>query len=410
MSLNIIAYTITNTLGGILMLQILDKKYLKYIFYICLAAIGIFISYNVIFHFGTIWGTVIGLISNIFVLLAPVVIGIVIAYLLYPLTKAIDKFLVKVFKIKHNSHLISVILTYVSVLLFFVLLVYSIYALIGGQFTGNNTISAMVASISGYISKYNELFQYINSKIIESGLSVNIKNYLNQSITQISKYVSLSFSSILEFSMGFGSSVLNTFLGLFISFYLLKDYEFFKNMYNKMMSLFFKEEKLHSISQTGKEINHIISRFIRGQLLDALIVGLLSSIGLSIIGLDFAFLIGFAAGIANIIPYVGPIFGCIPAIIVAVLSPHPINALWAVLVFFIVQQLDGAVISPKVVGDSTGLHPVFIMIAIILGSSFGGILGMLLSVPIMGILKLFATKYIDKKQKTKCVNEISSEK
>jgi predicted PurR-regulated permease PerM len=174
------------------------------------------------------------------------------------------------------------------------------------------------------------------------------------------------------------------------------------------MSLFFKEEKFHSINETGKEINQILSRFIRGQLLDALIVGLLSSIGLSIIGLDFAFLIGFSAGIANIIPYVGPVVGCIPAIIVGVLSSHPINALWAVLVFFIVQQLDGAVISPKVVGDSTGLHPVFIMVAIIIGGYAGGILGMLLSVPIMGIIKLFVVKYYDKKQKLKCESKVKS--
>lgn len=386
----------------------LDKKYIMYIFYICLTASGIFISYNIIFHFNLILGSILSFTGATLSLLAPLIIGVVIAYLLFPLTNAISNALAKILKLKHKPHLVSILLTYICMLLLIVLLIYALYALIGGQINQNQTISMMVASISGYISKYNELFQFINDKITQSGLSVDVKTYLNQAIIQISKYITLSFEGVFQFSKNFGNTVLNIFLGFFISFYLLKDYEFFNKLYFKIMTLFFKAEKLHSINNTAKEINHVISRFIRGQLLDALLVGLLSSIGLTIIGLDYAFLIGFAAGIANIIPYIGPVVGCIPAIIVGILSPNPIIAVWAVLVFFIVQQLDGAVISPKVVGDSTGLHPVFVIMAIIIGGSVYGILGMLLSVPIMGIIKLFVSKYIEKKQKGNPINNIVS--
>jgi len=384
----------------------LDKKFIMYIIYICLAATGIFISYNIIFHFNTMIGSILSTTGAAISLLAPLIIGIVIAYLLFPLSNAISDVLAKVFKLKRRPHLLSVILTYICVLMLIVLLIYAVYALIGGQINQNKTIAMMITSISGYISKYNELFQFTNDKITQSGLSGDIKTYLSQAIVHVSKYVSLSFESIFQFSKSFGNAILNTFLGTFISFYLLKDYEFFKRVYFKIMELFFKAEKLSSINDTAKEINHIISRFIRGQLLDALLVGLLSSIGLTFIGLDYAFLIGFAAGIANIIPYIGPVVGCIPAIIIGLLSPNPIIALWAVLVFFIVQQLDGAIISPKVVGDSTGLHPVFIIMAIIIGGSVDGILGMLLSVPIMGIVKLFVYKYIHKKQNKNHINNI----
>lgn len=376
----------------------LDKKFIMYIFYICLTATGIFISYNIIFHFNSLIISILSFTGATISLLAPLIIGVVMAYLLFPLSNVISNVLAKVFKLKRKPHLLSVILTYISVLLLIVLLIYAIYALIGGQITGNKTISMMIASISGYVAKYNELFQFINDKITQSGLSGDAKTYLSQAIVHVSKYITLSFASVFQFSKSFGNAVLNIFLGTFISFYLLKDYEFFSRIYFKIMALFFKSEKLKSINNTAKEINHIISRFIRGQLLDALLVGLLSSIGLTIIGLDYAFLIGFAAGIANIIPYIGPVVGCIPAIIIGILSPNPVIALWAVLVFFIVQQLDGAVISPKIVGDSTGLHPVFIMMAIIIGGSVNGIVGMILSVPIMGILKLFVFKYIHKKQ------------
>jgi len=162
----------------------------------------------------------------------------------------------------------------------------------------------------------------------------------------------------------------------------------------KIMLLIFNIDKIKAINNNAKEIDNVISKFIRGQLLDGLIVGLLSSVGLIIIGMDFAFLIGFTAGMANIIPYIGPVVGCIPAIIVGLLSPNPIIALWAVVVFIVVQQIDGMIISPKIVGDSTGLHPVFVIMAIAIGGSLGGILGMFLSVPILGVIKLFISKYL----------------
>ena len=253
-------------------------------------------------------------------------------------------------------------------------------------------------TIGDYIKRYNEFFDYINKRITESGLSLDIKGYLSKAIKQVYSYLSVSINSIIKLSAGIGSSIINSFIGLFISFYLLKDYEFFKKLYLNSMSLIMNESKFKSLNKTASEINDIISKFIRGQLLVGLIVGLISSIGLSIIGLDFAFLIGFTAGIANIIPYVGPLIGCIPAIIVGLLSPNPIMALWAVLVLLAVQQLDGAVISPKIVGDSMGLHPIFVIMAITIGGTIAGILGMLLSVPIAGIIKLFLTKLITKRQ------------
>jgi len=270
--------------------------------------------------------------------------------------------------------------------------------MIGGQISSNETLSVMFATIGDYIKRYNEFFDFINKKITESGLSIDIKGYLSQAIKQVYSYLSVSINSIISLFAGIGNIIINSFIGLFISFYLLKDYDFFKKLYLNSVSLIMKESKFKSLNKTLFEINNIMSSFIRGQLLDGLIVGLISSIGLSIIGLDFAFLIGLTAGIANIIPYVGPLIGCIPAIIIGLLSPNPIIALWAVLLLFAVQQLDSAVISPKVVGDSMGIHPIFVIMAITIGGSIAGILGMLLSVPIAGIIKLFLLKIITRRK------------
>ena len=371
-----------------------EKKYLLLIFYICLTVTGIFISYNIVFNISTILGSTLSLISTMAAVLEPLIFGIVIAYLLFPLTDATNKLLAKKFKMNSNLYFISVLCTYMCVLLVFILSIFGIHALIGGKISANNNLSTMVTAIKEYIERYNELFNYVNTKITESGLSGDLKSYLNGAIVYTSTYISQSINNIFEFSQSFGSTVINSYIGLFISFYLLKDYAVLKRNYNKIMPLFFAQKRIQAINTTVQEINNVVSTFIRGQVLDGLIVGLISSIGLTMIGMDFAFLIGFAAGIANIIPYIGPIVGCIPAIIVGLLSPDPMQALWAVLVFFVVQQLDEAIISPKIVGDSTGIHPVLIIMAVIIGASFGGIMGMLLAVPTMGVIKLFVVKYV----------------
>jgi predicted PurR-regulated permease PerM len=384
----------------------LDKKYFNYVLYVVMAATLIFISYNIVFNFSEFLSNIVGIISAAFSMISPLIIGCIIAYLLYPLSKIINTFLDKYLKLKFKTHLISVILTYLVVILSVIVLIYSIYAMIGGQISNNETLSVMFATISDYIKRYNELFDYINNKITQSGLSLDIKGYLSQAIEQVYSYLSVSINGIVTIFAGIGNSILNTFIGVFISFYLLKDNEFFKHLYLNYFCLTMKESNFKRLNKTIFEINHIISMFLRGQLLDGLIVGLISSIGLSIIGIDFAILIGFTAGIANIIPYVGPIIGCIPAIIVGVLSPNPIVALWAVLLLLAVQQLDSAVISPKVVGDSMGLHPIFVIMAITIGGSLAGILGMLLSVPIAGIIKLFLMKIITKRQQEDSSEEV----
>jgi len=372
----------------------LDRKYLKIVLYVALAATLIFISYNMVFNFKVFLSSIGSIIKGAFSIISPLVIGSIIAYLLYPLSKIINKFLDKSLKLKYKTHLISIILTYLAVILLAVILIYSIYVMIGGQISNNKTLSVMFATISDYVKRYNELFDYVNNKITDSGLSLDLKGYFSQAVHQVYAYLSVSINSIVNLFAGIGNGIVNSFIGLFISFYLLKDYDFFKKLYLNNVSLTMKKSKFSSLNKTVHEINDVVSSFIRGQLLDGLIVALISSIGLSVIGIDFAILIGFTAGIANIIPYVGPIIGCVPAVIVGILSPNPIIAVWAVLLLLAVQQLDSAVISPKVVGDSMGLHPIFVIMAITIGGSLAGILGMLLSVPIAGIIKLFLTKIV----------------
>jgi predicted PurR-regulated permease PerM len=143
------------------------------------------------------------------------------------------------------------------------------------------------------------------------------------------------------------------------------------------------------------EINGILSRFVKGALIDAVFIAILSSVALYIIGIDFAVFIGVFAGISNIIPYFGPIIGMIPAFISGWCGGGPGRAVLSVIVLIIVQQIDSNIIYPKVVGTSTGLHPLTVLLAVSVFGYFGGVPAMLVAVPATGILQVFIIKWAE---------------
>ena len=134
-------------------------------------------------------------------------------------------------------------------------------------------------------------------------------------------------------------------------------------------------------------------------MLDALIVAILSSIALSILGLEAAVFIGVFAGICNIIPYFGPVLGMVPAFLMGFCTEGLLQGVLAVVLLFVVQQIDANIIYPKVVGSSTGLHPLMVLLAVTVFGYFGGILGMLIAVPLAGILQVFIVKWAENKER-----------
>ncbi|MEW6230265.1 MAG: AI-2E family transporter, partial [Bacillota bacterium] len=136
------------------------------------------------------------------------------------------------------------------------------------------------------------------------------------------------------------------------------------------------------------EMDHALGSFIRGQLLVSGIVGVLISLGLSIIGVDFALVIGLLAGIFDIIPYFGPVIGAVPAIALALLK-SPVLVIYVVVLFVVVNQIESAIVGPNILGEQIGLHPVAVIFAILAGGHLFGVTGVLLAVPVAAIIKVF---------------------
>ena len=381
-----------------------DWKYIKFCLYAVFTAGLLYIVYLVIGNLDKILAGIVSVFASITSALSPLIFGLVIAYLLSPLVEFINrKFVsrllfkapadpIKQEKLFGHQRTISILITFLLIFLIICFVIYAFAFLIVGGLVFSS-LQNMVQDIVDYFSKYENEFKSWTAAIPNSGIQAQLQSYANDVITWLSD--NFSTKGILSFISGFGGSILNLVLGMVVSIYLLKDKDFFLRLWRKTLHLILPMKANAVVTETLSDINVVVSQFLRGQLLDALIIAVLSSIGLSIIGLDFALFIGCFAGMCNIIPYFGPIISMIPAGLVGLLTGGPKQALFAILVLIIIQQIDSNIIYPRVVGSSIGLHPLFVLISVTVGAAYGGILGMILAVPIAAIIKVLIMKKLD---------------
>ncbi|NTW05989.1 MAG: AI-2E family transporter [Peptococcaceae bacterium] len=382
----------------------MDKVFVKYSAYTIATATAIYLMYIILSNIGSILRVAGNILGSTLSLFSPLIIGLIVAYILHPMVNWIDLAILrrirpsgptsnKSEKYRQLPRTVSVLITYLLFLSVIVLLIYGLYVLISGSLPKNFNLSSMIWVIGNYSQSYEELFSKMILFLQTAGLSENIKGQLLGLVQTAQNFTGQAISGIFSSFQQIWKNLVDIVLGIVIAFYLLKDLEYFKSLYNKTTQLLFCGLPKNIMSGFLAEVDGVISSFIRGQLLVALIVGVISSIALYIVGLDYAVLVGMTAGLCNIIPYFGPVAGSIIAIIVALVTGSPLQALLAVVALLVVQQIDGNIISPKVVGDSMGLHPLFIVLAFIIGGSLYGLLGMLLAVPAAGIVKLLLIRF-----------------
>lgn len=180
------------------------------------------------------------------------------------------------------------------------------------------------------------------------------------------------------------SQTINLILAPILSFYLLLEFSRLGQFCLDLVPVRFRGE----LAQIGGEIGYIIRRFIRGNLLVALLVGVLAVSGLFLIGMDYPLLIGIMVGITNFIPYFGAVISAVLAVFMALLKSKWL-ALYVLGLMLVIQQLEGNIIAPKILGDSVGLHPLVIILVLLIAGELFGIVGLLVAVPLAAIIKVF---------------------
>ncbi len=243
-----------------------------------------------------------------------------------------------------------------------------------------DNFSVYADNVMNFVESNKFRIDYIMDKVDLDAILENAKAKLMELTNHIPDVV----GATVDITSGIIGGIVDVFIGLVFSLYILMDKVNLKKQARVVTKSILKT-KYYGFEKIVKLAYSAFSNFISGQLIEAIILGVLCFIGMSVFGFEYAPLISVIIGITNIIPIVGPILGTVPGALI-LLMINPIRALWFVVFIIIIQQIDSNIIYPKVVGSSIGLPGLWVLFAITVGGGLGGVLGMILAVPIASIL------------------------
>lgn len=302
-------------------------------------------------------------------ILKPFIFSIILAYLLNPIVQVFEKR-----KIRRIFSVLIVYLLFLGVILVFALIL--IPRLI-------KDIKVLVINLPYYSQQIQGMVKGFQETYINSNLPQGIKDVIDESIVNFQDLIIVTLQSILDSVVNAFSKILSIIIVPVIVFYLLKDAEYFK----KQSLLWLPKKHRNKVILLFRDIDNAFGRFIRGQIIVATFVGILTTTALSIINVKYAVFLGLFAGIANVIPYFGPIIGLVPTVLFA-LFDSPAKALYAAAAFILIQQIESGILTPKIIGESVGVHPVYVILSLFVGGKLMGIAGMILAVPVFVAIKL----------------------
>ena len=331
-------------------------------------------------------------INSVLSILTPFLIGFIIAYLLNPIIIFIEKKLLKPMKKEKPKRAVSITITY----LIFLATVTALIIPLAPQISRSAMI--LLESIPVYIIDFK---QYL----IQMSELYNINpEYVNDafSISTLSQYTATIFQTSLgwmqDIPKTITESVTNIVVGLIISIYFLFGKEKFTRQICIVVKAMFKKETSENIFGLSRVTHNMFSKFILGKVIDSLIIGLIAFPFMLVIYRPYALLTSFIIGFTNVIPFFGPIIGAVLCgIIILIVAPERI--IWFLIFNIALQQFDGNILGPKILGDSTGLPPIWVMLGILAGGHFLGVAGMLIGVPVTGIVYLLIKAYLAEKLK-----------
>lgn len=252
------------------------------------------------------------------------------------------------------------------------------------------TASSFSAQIPLFLTKIEELFDNINQKLPEitgqaSSLNLNLEKTIESFFSMLGGSVSLLTTGLFRFvSLLFGGAAKAVF-GIIFAFYLLAQKETLSGQFQRVLTAYNQEKLLDWLLHIGRLTNRTFSNFLTGQCLEALILGSLFFVSMTLFRMPYALLISVLISVTALIPIVGAFIGCIVGALL-ILVQNPIQAIWFVVWFLVLQQIEGNLIYPHVVGSSVGLPGLWVLFAVTVGGAVGGIIGMFVSVPICSVL------------------------
>lgn len=377
-----------------------DKKYLHWGVTAFCVVVASILFYYLLFHAPNLKSG----LSNVLGICMPIIDGLVLAYLLNPILVYVENKIIKRLyqkfgtditskKSKKRIRNFSIIIT----MIVFLFILYAFFSLVIPQII--NSIQSIALQFPVYIKNLENWIEEIlaNNSDIEKfatqmlpKYSSELENWINNTfmpqVNVLIREVSLSV-------IGFAKFLWNFILGLILSVYILASKEQFAGQAKKIIYALYNENRANNFISDIRFIDRTFGGFISGKIVDSAIIGVLCFIGMQLLKLPYPVLISVIIGITNVIPFFGPYLGAIPSIFI-ILMVNPPQAIYFALFILLLQQFDGNVLGPKILGDSTGLSSFWVIFSITLFGGFFGILGMAVGVPIFAVIYAFLKRKI----------------
>lgn len=323
-------------------------------------------------------------------ILFTIIISLIFSYLLNPIVNYMER---------HNiSRGLGIILLYIVIFGIFIAISISFIPRLGRE------LKEVLVVLPVYFNRIADFvkdlyYRYYNLESI-APIIENIEGIIFDNINQLQELV-LSNMSKLFTSVG---NLLNRIISLvlipILTFYFLKD----KDKLIKRTFLLIPKDKRLEVKELLIEIDKSLSQFVRGRLILAIYVGVATTLVLLLLDINFAIVIGLLTGIADIIPYFGPFLGFVPAVIFAFLDSVT-KGIWVAVIFVLIQWIENNVLGPKIIGDTTGLHPTTVLLSLIIAGNMFGVLGMIFVIPVVSILKILFGFFVDKIRKRRLIKK-----
>ncbi len=374
---------------------------------VALYAVGVIVICLSFFLIITNFHVISAFLSDVVDVFAPFIYGVAIAYLANPLLKLLER---KVFRFKKDSKAfkfrrpLAVILTYLVLFAVVTVFVWLIVPQVAKSFTdletqiegyitsAQNFVNNLVTGFSSFIGKYETLSTFFNPN--------ELKTDINGLIAEFYTYFESAANYVLKYGSRFVIELKNLLIGIIASVYLLLAKERLVAKLKRFLSAIMKRRHYLNFIYLMRYTDKTVGGFLIGKIIDSVIIGFLTLFVMNLAGMPFAPLISVIIGVTNIIPFFGPFIGAIPSAFI-VLIADPGMTFWFILMIFIIQQLDGNVIGPKILGSSTGMTSLGVLVAITIAGGFFGFAGMIFGVPAAAVLCALTRQFTDKRLRVK---------
>ena len=388
------------------MKKLLENKHARLMFMIFIVGALLIIFNQIVGNYES-FSEGVGTIKTI---ISPFIYGFVMAYLLSPIYNAtvrgLYKLLGKYFKNKQRLFSFCKLVASVVAVVCLIGAVAGLIALIVPQVI--ESLTGILKSLPQRLTQLSALFNDITSKMDNKRLAMKMSEIYAQVQTNLIELAQTKLLPGMGTLVGHVSTqvlltlktMMNVMIGVMACVYMLNSKERFQGQFKKVILATLPKEKAEAVFDFAKFTNRTFGGFINGKIIDSIIIGIICFILMKIFGFPYPILISAIIGITNVIPFFGPFIGAIPAAII-ILLVSPIHALYFLILIFILQQVDGNIIGPAILGNTTGIASFWVLFSIVIGGGLFGFIGMVLGVPVFAIIYYYFSRSINKRLEAK---------